>query len=1091
MPLISLSIAMLIGICLFAGMHFLLHYYRSKPTPSQNSLYLIFTWMCFLITGFMLGELLAYHSLDANSFVLAFKWRDGFATLFLALWPWFVFKFTAVGSRRFVSVLSLFYCLYLTPILLRPYGVYFDALPTLITQQHSWGETISFIEKTKMNLYGKVLWASILILIGYTFYACYIQFKRGFRRQAITLTLAMSVFISFVLGNFFVRAGLIDFIFLAQYGFPALVIIMAIELQRETYERIQRASLMLDHVPSLLYMKDTDGKYLLVNKQFEFVFNIRNEDIIGKTDTEIFNTKPASASRQNDHQVLLSGKAVEFEETAHHADKSLHTYHSIKFPLFDHNEKSYATCGISTDITEWHRVNQQFHQSESKYRTLYETAGDAIFIMQDNKFTDCNQKALEMFGCSSEEIIGNTPLAFSPPNQYNGQSSIEIAIDKLNKALTGEPQFFEWQHCQLDGTLFDAEVSLNRLDLNNQAYIQAIVRDISARKRSEDALRSIAIGVTGDMGETGDEFYQQMVNHLSTSFDAKYAFIGLLDDRTSTIINTLAMSIDGQTADNISYSLAHTPSENLEEQEICSYPENVQSQFPKDALLHDMGVESYIGAPLYNLQKELIGLIVVLDTKRMSNLEQVKSILEIFAARASAELERLKAEVRIHQMAYNDYLTGLANRAALHEHMSKLLKRPNKTSVSGAMLLIDLDHFKTINDALSHDVGDEVLKLIGQRLTEIKHKSTFLARMGGDEFAAIITNEQPISDADFEKYIQRVAKKIVTELGKPLYLDNRILNVGASIGVVMFPQQGKNELDIMRRADMALYLAKNSGRGNVQFFIPALQEIVDDRLQIERGLRHAIEKNELRLHYQPQLNITGQFIGAEALLRWRHPYLGQISPQRFIPIAEESGLIHAIGEWVINETCRQIHEWKENEIFFDQHIAINVSAWQFANPNFITQVIESMARYQVHPHQIVLELTETTLLQDITEAIIELEKFRSIGIKIALDDFGTGYSSLAYLKDMPMDFLKIDKIFINELSITNAHPLVETIINMGKNMQLEVIAEGVESKSQRDILIDLGCKNFQGFYFSKPLSAEDFTDLLKHTRNSVTQKLLA
>jgi len=1089
MPIISLSIAMLIGICLYAGLYFLLHYLRVKRTLSQNNLYLIFSLMCFLITGYMGSELFAYHQQDPHSFVLAFKWRDSFSSLFLALWPWFVFKYTSAGSRRFVACGSLFYALYLIPVLVRPYGAYFDVLPSIVTQHSFWGEQISFIEKPEMNIYSNIMWSSITILVLYTFYACYVQFQNGLRGQAATLALAMTIFICFIFENFLVRTGFINFIFLAQYGFPALVIIMSIALQRETYERIQRASLILDHVPSVLYIKDAKGKYLLVNKQFESVFALNRHEIIGKTDYEIFNSENALPFNMNDQDVLSQDKAVDLEETTLHADNTLHTYHSIKFPLFDSRHKSYASCGISTDITKWQHVNRQFHQSESKYRTLYEAAGEAIFLMQDNIFTDCNPKALEMFGCVRKDIIGKTFIDFTPSNQYAGESSIELAIDKINKALKGEPQSFKWLHCQLNGTLFDAEVSLNRIDINNQAYIQTIVKDVTARKRSEDALRYIAIGVTGDMRETGDEFYQQMVNHLAKSFGAKYAFIGLLDDNDSTLINTIAMSMDGETAENISYSLQNSPNANVTGQKIYSYPENVQSQFPKDALLRDMAIESYIAAPLYNVKKILVGLIVVLDTKPITELDQVKSILEIFAARASAEIERLKAEYRIHKMAYRDYLTGLANRAAFHEHISKILKTSRRKKISGAMLLIDLDHFKTINDALSHDVGDNVLKLVSQRLSEIRDGNIFLARMGGDEFAAIITDEHPVEESSFVKHIQKVSKDIVTMLSKPLYLDNRILSIGASIGVVLFPQQGNTELDIIRRADMALYRAKNSGRGNVQFFIPALQDIVDDRLQIERGLRHAIDNNELVLNYQPQFDKNGQYIGAEALLRWQHIQLGPISAQRFIPIAEESGLIHAIGEWVINETCRQIHEWQSINVKFDHHIAINVSAWQFANPDFIKQVIESMAKYKIQPHQIVLELTETTLLHDIDEAIIKLEKFRSIGIKIALDDFGTGYSSLAYLKDMPLDFLKIDKIFVRELSIANDHPLVETIIVMGQHMHLDVIAEGVETATQRDVLTELGCKKFQGYYFSKPLCADDFTKLLRQTHRVSTQRL--
>jgi diguanylate cyclase (GGDEF)-like protein len=396
------------------------------------------------------------------------------------------------------------------------------------------------------------------------------------------------------------------------------------------------------------------------------------------------------------------------------------------------------------------------------------------------------------------------------------------------------------------------------------------------------------------------------------------------------------------------------------------------------------------------------------------------------------------------------------------------------------MLLIDLDHFKTINDALSHDVGDHVLKLVGQRLQDISEGGTYLARIGGDEFVAIVNSKQGNTSREFENHVRDFAGKIVSELGQPFYLDKRILNIGASIGVVLCPQQGDNELDVMRRADMALYLAKNSGRGNVQFFEPALQEIADERLHIERWLRFAVEKNELKIHYQPQLNIRDEVVGAEALLRWSHPELGYLSPDRFISIAEEAGLIHSIGAWAFNEVCRQLKEWRQSKLPFDSYIAVNVSAWQFANPDFVSSVVESMTKHQIKPNQIVIELTESALLYDFQESIEKLDRLRKSGIRVALDDFGTGYSSLAYLKDMAMDILKIDKAFIHELTVNSDHPLVETIIAMGQHMDLDVVAEGVETNEQRAVLAGLGCETFQGYLFAEPMSDVGFAAWLEN-----------
>jgi len=1203
MSLIGLTIAVIIGICLYAGLHFLLNSIYSSQTNSPNYQYLFFSLMSFSVIGYMGAELIAYQAQDAQSYVLAFKWRGSFGLIFLSIWPWFVYRYTEIGSRIIVWLLSLYFLLFLFIHIYSPYGSNFDELPVIISQPLPWGELITFHEHRTINLSGLMIWAGILALVSYTFYACFRQYRRGHRYQGMMLAIAMAVFSAFVFENLLVRAGILNFIFLAQYGFPALIVIMGFALHHKTNEHIQHVFDVMNHVPAVMYMKEPNGKYLMVNQQFESLFNIKSANIIGNTDFDAFDKELADIFFNNDRKVLAQGNALEFEEVARHGDGSLHRYHSIKFPLADKTGELYAVCGISTDITEkkqmdeaiskaqeryrnlvestaaipweldlntwcftyvgpqaedllgypveqWYKkdfwithiysedrdeaVNfcqtsssqgndhefeyrmvtadgnivwlQDFvqviredgkpvrlqgymfditerkssqikiQQSETMFRNLFETAGDAIFLMHGDTFIDCNKKTLQMFACNREDIIGKSPVFFSPATQYDGQDSSTLALEKINKALNGQTQFFEWQHIRLDGTPFDAEVSLNCLELEGEVCVQAIVHDVTTRRRSEEALRTIAVGVTG---QSGALFYEQLVQSLGKLFAAKYAFIALLDDNDRMQVNTLAVSVDGKISDNISYRLEQTPCENVVGHHTCCYPKNIQQLFPEDKLLHDMGVESYIGSPLFNVKNEAIGLVVVLDNKPMEEQERINTILDIFTARAAAELERMEAEMHIRRMAFEDYLTCLPNRAALHEYMKTTLNRSLQKGISGAMILIDLDHFKTINDALSHDVGDQVLKLIGQRLQDLADEHVYLARIGGDEFVAVLSDEQNKGEELFAKHARNFAAKIVEELCKPLYLDSRILNVGASVGVVTFPQQGKSELDIMRRADMALYRAKNRGRGNVQFYEPQLQEDVDQRLQIERGLRHAIENRELELHFQPQINTQGDVIGAETLLRWYHPELGQVPPDRFIPIAEESGLIHSIGEWVIIEACRLLHEWQQNNKTFPAHLAINISAWQFANPDIVSLVLESMQKYQLQPQQIVLELTETALLYDLQDTIDKLEKFRRSGIQIALDDFGTGYSSLAYLKDMPMDILKIDKAFIQELITDNVHPLVETIITMGQHMNLIVIAEGVETQEQRNIITGLGCDIFQGYFFARPMSADDFLGWLR------------
>ncbi|MBI5460668.1 MAG: EAL domain-containing protein [Gammaproteobacteria bacterium] len=594
--------------------------------------------------------------------------------------------------------------------------------------------------------------------------------------------------------------------------------------------------------------------------------------------------------------------------------------------------------------------------------------------------------------------------------------------------------------------------------------------DVTGKKRVEDAIRLIAAGVSA---ATGERFFQQLVQSLAQLFDADYAFIGTVDGRDAQRIDTLTVWAHGQTAPNISYALADTPCATVMGQGTCAYPHGVQQLFPKDRLLVEMGAEGYIGTPLFDARGEPLGLLVVLDGKPLVHIEQVWEILEIFAARAGAELARLRAEAHIRRMAYRDYLTDLANRAQLHERLTEVLGQARRSRTCGALLLIDLDHFKTINDALSHDVGDDVLRAVGHRLDEVVGGRALVARPGGDEFA-VLMELGSVDIPTAERVAHELAQKIMDKLSSPILLGERAFSIGASIGVVLFPANGESELDILRHAEMALYRAKGLGRGNIQFYVPSLQTAAATRLQLEEGLRRVIANDELALYFQPQLDAGGRMIGAEALLRWRHPELGDIPPDTFIPVAEETGLIHSIGRWVFDRACSQLNAWLRAGVPFSGHLSINVCPWQFARPDFVQMVSECIARHQIDPDLLMLELTETALLYDLEGTVRKLETLRALGLHVSLDDFGTGYSSLAYLKDLPLDQIKIDKTFIGELDRSKDHSLVETMIAIGRHMHLAIIAEGVESAAQHDILLGLGCEGFQGFLFCRPLPEEEF-----------------
>lgn len=493
---------------------------------------------------------------------------------------------------------------------------------------------------------------------------------------------------------------------------------------------------------------------------------------------------------------------------------------------------------------------------------------------------------------------------------------------------------------------------------------------------------------------------------------------------------------------------------------------------------------------LYTSGFAFLGLVLLMSICMGLDLRTHNTALEIATLKLHTEIdERQKAESQIRLMASRDDLTGLANRISLHQHLSGALSQAAVSTEHHVMLMIDLDHFKTINEALGHDVGDEVLREVARRLKQIAAEHSFVARLGGDEFVMVI----PIRARDRQEastMAHQLAGRVTENLSRTLYVGERIFNVGVSIGAVLFPDDGITESDILRRADMALHRAKNRGRNTIQFYEPQMQAAADKQHALEKGIRAAVDNGELELYFQPQVDAAGKLIGAEALLRWHHPELGDIPPTTFIPVAEETGLIHSIGGWVLLKACDRLKAWLQNKIAFTGQLSINVSQWQLVRPDYVEQLGNALNQCSTNPNRLTLEITESSLLYSPEETIEKLKALRAQGLEIALDDFGTGYSSLAHLKNLPLDLLKIDKTFVSELTKSSDHPLAESIVAIGRNMGLNIIAEGVESEMQREILIKIGCNGFQGNLICPPLPEGDFLSWISQQSASPNSPVL-
>lgn len=442
--------------------------------------------------------------------------------------------------------------------------------------------------------------------------------------------------------------------------------------------------------------------------------------------------------------------------------------------------------------------------------------------------------------------------------------------------------------------------------------------------------------------------------------------------------------------------------------------------------------------------------------------------------------ERRLSEQQIQYHTTYDALTGLPNRRLLMSQLDNEISRATRHGRYGALIFLDLDNFKTINDSLGHSVGDKLLKLISKRLTDNVRQEDCVARMGGDEFIIILTELDGDLDGAVEK-ARKGAEKIREYLSVPCKIEGYEMHITPSIGVSLFPKPDKGTDDILKQADAAMYKAKGAGSNEIRFFLPSMQKAADERLRLTTDIRRALLNDEFAVWYQPQVDASGALLGAEALIRWHHPKRGLIPPGTFLKIAEETGLMWDIGQWVLSSTCRQIRQWTDDRLLKDQMtISVNISGKEFGAPAFVKAVRTLIEKTGVDPNHLGIELTEGSLISTGSDIVKKIITLRELGIKFSIDDFGTGYSSLSYLQTLPLNTLKIDRSFVNRIKDGKRNVvLVDTIIMMARNLGLEVIAEGVETAEELTYLAEKECTLYQGYYFCRPVTVDSFTALLR------------
>ena len=727
------------------------------------------------------------------------------------------------------------------------------------------------------------------------------------------------------------------------------------------------------------------------------------------------------------------GKAKTFDREyriIRHNDQAQRWVHGFGKLTRDNQGHVVSMHGAIQDITPYKLVEQALHESEEKYRRLFELSEDPMWLIYGDRFMMANSAAAEILGYEATDALINAhPSELSPEFQPNGKQSDIEANAIMTIAYREGYHRFEWTHKKKNNEELVVDVSLTRIPYDGSDALFCIWRDITERKKSEATLIKLSLAVE-----------QSPSSIIITNLDRQIEYIN------RTFLLTTGYSRDEVIGQNPRIlQSGKTPKTTYDE---------MWSYLAKG--------ESWHGE-LINRRKdgsdfiELVTISPVRQDGKITNYLAVKHDIT----------EQKQADERIERLAHFDQLTGLPNRNMLIDHFKYALSLVQRRETKLVVMFLDLDHFKDINDTLGHSIGDQLLIEIAKRLKECIREQDMVSRMGGDEFILIL----PDTDANGA---MQVATKLIAAISQPFHTERHELASTASIGIALYPDDGENFEKLSQNADAAMYRAKEEGRNNFRFFTQEMQEHSARTLHLTNALRSALSRNELLLHYQPQLSIDGRIVGAEALLRWQHPELGLISPAEFIPIAESSGLIIPIGEWVIRTAVRQLKEWMDSGLP-SMTMAVNISAVQFRQSNLTEVITNILNEAQLLPEHLEVELTEAATMEHPLEVISVMNKLHVHGIRMSIDDFGTGYSSLSYLKKFKVYKLKIDQSFIRDLTDDpDDKAIVIAIINMAHSLGIRTIAEGVETAAQLECLRLRGCDEIQGYFFSKPLPADQF-----------------
>lgn len=801
---------------------------------------------------------------------------------------------------------------------------------------------------------------------------------------------------------------------------------------------------LYEYHPDPIYQFDLTGALMDMNAVARALFGARLKDVAALSITVFVTESDAPRALENLRRAA-GGEVFRDEFTIQDSRGKLMDVEGLHIPAVDEEGRIVGVYIVARDVTETHRVSRRLTESEQRLRSLVDFNPDAIFGVDTEGFiTQVNNAAERITGYTREELL------FAPFSFLVAQEDIEPLLHRFHRLMRGQA---------VDRLVHSVEVAIVRRD-GGRAIVSVtgvpmkvgghivgaygVAKDVTDYRRVEKALRE-------------SEAKYRLIAEYSSDIIVILDFHGVVryaSPSHETILGIPSKDIEGRSA----FDFIHPDDAQRVRREFGEMMQRNRARQVEFRYRHAQGhyiVAEVHGRPVANHAGKTEAIVVV----------------------GRDVSERKRTEETIRHMVYHDALTGLPNRRLFKDRLDREIAQAVEHHGLLGVLFLDLDRFKVVNDTLGHAVGDELLRAIAGRLAECVPLEAVVARMGGDEFTVLLPRLGRVEAA------VDVAEAILAELETPFLIDRREFLVTATIGLSICPLDGSDADTLMRNADMAMYSAKDRGRNSYTLYRAAMSSHSVERLTMEQDLRHALEQGELFVHYQPRVDLrTREIVGAEALVRWRHPQYGVIPPTEFIPIAEETGLIVPIGEWVLRSACDQIRVWLAKG-YPPVRVSVNLSLRQFVWQDLIGMVHRTLYESEVPAELIELEITEGTIAKDVDATIHTLKALKSMGVHISIDDFGTGYSSLGYLKRFPIDALKIDQSFVRDIvHDPDDAAIAQAVITLAHNLQMKVVAEGVETEEQLAFLERCECDELQGYLISHPVPASVIERLLAMPR---------